>query len=617
MDEFVFKIAGTPAANWGALLLLAAAAAGLGAGVAGLLRLRPHALVEFVLGLNLLAVVAFAAQRLILTAAPGWSALLFALPAAGGVWSWYRRRAAAGAWLWRHRVGVGLVVIFCVLTLGSALCLPYAWDEQTYQVTLPLRWLQLGSCAVNPDNPYSAFPALPQFVLLPGYRLGGIRFARLWQWLLYGVLFLGLYAELARCSGRRIAPVLTVVAMVCPAVAAMNREVYAEPWLVLDLLAGLVLLRTPLTRRGMAALGLLAGGALAVKLTGLGVALALGVGGLRRNRGRWLWPGVLTALALGLIFYSRAWLATGNPVYPFGGSLVPGTPAATLVEECHRQMGLYYYGLGPVSTVFLGWCFAAFSEKLFDGVILGFPFLALVVLAVAGRWLGRGWSRATRQQLLLALVLYGFWALSSPQGRFLLPLYFLLLLPAGRTLAGWRRRHPTAVRMTLLGLLVLAAVSVALDRFSYRHFYLAYRARRDFAASPRRYLEYTTRDRPLLATLDYLARETPPESRVLLVAERRGLYLPRPYLLGSPCFQELLLTPLPATAAETWAQLRRHGVDYVLFFDSRRNPDRLPQYNELYWELGRQLHELLRQGKLELVTVPDSGDCTLLRMGPK
>ena len=47
-----------------------------------------------------------------------------------------------------------------LFTLGSAFLLPYGWDEQTYQLALPLRFLQNNSFAPCPDNPYSCYPAL-------------------------------------------------------------------------------------------------------------------------------------------------------------------------------------------------------------------------------------------------------------------------------------------------------------------------------------------------------------------------------------------------------------------------------------------------------------------------
>ena len=51
------------------------------------------------------------------------------------------------------------------------------WPEilkaaRTYQVALLRHYLAAGSAAVLPDTPYSAFPSLPQFVMLPGVRLG-------------------------------------------------------------------------------------------------------------------------------------------------------------------------------------------------------------------------------------------------------------------------------------------------------------------------------------------------------------------------------------------------------------------------------------------------------------
>ncbi len=617
MNEFIAKIAGSQGGALLAVAFLFLAAYGFGCIAARLLRLRENFLLQFALGVQFSALAALVLNKLLLGAAI-FSGVFLLLPALWGAWMLWRARQGILKNLREHAWGAGLVALFGAITLGSALCLPYAWDEQTYQISLPLRWIQEGSCAVMMDNPYSAFPLLAQFWVLPCIRMSGILCARLAMWGIYLVLFLALYAELKRAGGRWIALVLTALLMVSPVVGAMCREFYVEPLLCLNLLAGLTLLRRPLTRGGMAALGLLAGGALAVKLTGLGIALALGLGGLLRNGKKHLFLGALAGGLFALCFYLRSWVAAGNPVYPFGESFLhPGT-ANALVDVFHSEMGLHYYGLNTFSGLALNWVFIAFNENLFDGIVFGWPFAWIILLALMGYFFHKGTGSEIRRNLLLALVVYVFWCLSSPQSRFLLPAYFLLLIPAARTLS----QLPAACgRKNLLPLLFLLAggalACFSMDMNSTRHFYYAWKAQRDFAKEPLDYLRFTMKgDEPLLAVFDYL-RTTPPGSRVLLYLERRALYMPRRYVLGTPFFQAKLLTPIPDSPQKTLDALRAEGIQYVLVYDSYRNPDRLEAYSDAYRTHIGHFFALRDSKDLRVVDIPGSGDAVLLEVAPE
>ena len=112
--------------------------------------------------------------------------------------------------------------------------------------------------------------------------------------------------------------------------------------------------------------------------------------------------------------------------------------------------------------------------------------------------------------------------------------------------------------------------------------------------------------------LDYLSRETPEESRVLLLFERRGLFVPRDYRIGTPYFQEKFFTPVPESADAVLETLQREGIDYILVGATEQNPEHLEVYDRENFKLSLHLRSLLRSGALRLIPVPGGGDYTLL-----
>lgn len=609
----------------GALFLLLLAAYGVGTLL--LRRFRRHGAVAmreftaFVLGLDLLALLFRLGERVVCTAPPAAPAAMLAVPAGYGVWILLTLLPAACR---RHWLLLLLVFAGAIWTLGSAFCMPYAWDEQVYQTALPFRYLASGSAAMALDNPYSAFPAMQHFLMMPAIRLGGIAMPRLLVWASYPILFAWFFLALRR-FGRLTAAAVTLALLLSPVVAAMNRENYAEPFIVLQLFAGACAVRSFVSLRSAALLtGLFAGMAAAVKLTAGGVSLALLLlllGRLLRHgrEFRRLLPPIAgfcaVALAAAFPFYLRSLLATGNPFYPFGsGIFSPGSPAAA-VETYHTLLGRHLYGLEGWWSPAVAWIFAGFDEKLFDGVVLGLQLPLMIAASGIALFLLHRRSMARSRVFLFLLpaaaAIYLFWGYSSQQTRFLLPFCFV----AGWGFAALARVFPRRGRMVLF-LLMPAAAWVTILPPALRHYELAWKLLGENRSNPVRFLAQSSRDGAYFAMLDHLCRETPEQSRVLLLFERRGLFVPREYRIGTPYFQEQFFTPVPDRADAVLDTLRREKIDYILVGATEQNPEHLERYDRENFKLSLHLRSLLRSGALRLVPVPGGGDYTLLAVEP-
>ncbi len=583
--------------------LLAVFFASTGVGMALLKRfpLRHLLFPATVLGGNILALGCFALHRQIPAMPESLLWGIFMLPALYGLWCWR---------LFPFRRNIFCVAVFAaagIFTLGSALILPYAWDEQVYQIALPVRYLAENSAGVVLDNSYSAFPAYPHFLMLAGIRMGGVLFPRLLVWGSYLLLFAWFYRGVRR-FGRWNALFITAALAISPLVLAMNRETYQEPFIVLNLFPGISLLYV-LRRRTVAGGilgGICAGMTLAVKLTAGGIAGGMAIFSfaiLKRRIGTLCF--CIAAALTALPFYLRSFLATGNFFYPFGSGIFAPDSAAAAVERYHTQLGRHLYGSG-LEGIFTGWLNIAFAENLYDGIILGLQYpVMLGVIAVVC------FKRKKINLILFCAILfpYLFWALSSQQTRFLLPWYFCIAFPAAASLHTLSRNSQRIIQGTLFATSLISLFPPAL-----LHYSRSWGVLRHSARCTGNFLGYATQEPEYFNMLDFIGTQTPADAKIMLLFERRGLYVPRRYVIGTPCFQERFFAPLPEAAAGVLAELRNAGISYILVGASLRDPDPIPDYEALNAAFASKLIELLRQNALSLVEVPGSGDYTLLKV---
>ncbi len=585
---------------------------------------RGSGFLALILGLDLLAILFRLGDWAVIRLSPAWLWGVAACPAAVGVWFLARqaRNFRRIDWiLW------GCVLLLAGITAAPAFVPPYSWDEQSYQVALMYRYLAQGSTAVLPDNPYSALSSMPHFLMLWGVKLGGLNFPRLLILGCYLIAIPWIYLLLER-FGRKTALVLTAAFLLSPLTGGMWREVYLEPFILLNLLAGAEAIRQFRTRMTPLALltGFAAGMAVAVKITGASASLVLAclffcVSAFdrlpRRRFGVAFGWFVLGAAAASVPFYLRPLLATGNPFYPFGSALLdPASPAAA-VEVYHSLLGTSRFGLSGIEAFFSSWIIVAYRMEIYDGYVLGWQFPLMIAIG-AGGWYWTVVRRRRRAALPFLWVAAGgflcylYWCLSSQQTRFLLPVGFLVLFWCGSGL----RLLSVRVRNWLLGALA-AATLVSLQPDVWKNFYYAWRSLEVGRKAPVDFVRFGSREREYMNMLSFLADTLPEDARVMLLFDRRGLYVPRDYVLGTPFFQEAYFTPVPENPGEVSATLTRGGISHIVILtggESRRNPDPVPDFDEQNEQLTLLLHELLKKGELENIPVPGSGRYLLLKV---
>ncbi|MFA7229863.1 MAG: hypothetical protein WC071_01200, partial [Victivallaceae bacterium] len=306
-------------------------------------------LVELVLGIDLLALLMLFLGAMEMAKAPVLWTLLSVLALPLLIFKLPELTKMIAAFIWKNPLFAAIFFIATLYTLSSALCYPYAWDELTYQISVPLRWLRTGNIQVFTDNPYSGFPLMPNLLFMAGLETGGILFPRLLVWTMYSILIVGFYIVLRPEANKWAALICVVAFFLSPVLLAMMRETYVEPFILVNLVAALLIFQTAdnefLWKKALVC-GVFAGAAASVKLTGAGAAVLIAIFLLSRIRGKItisirevVLPAGLTALVYALAFYLRPWLFTGNPVYPFMAELFSGSKPAIEVTKFHYAMG--------------------------------------------------------------------------------------------------------------------------------------------------------------------------------------------------------------------------------------------------------------------------------------
>ena len=511
----------------------------------------------------------------------------------------------------KNRSFLILLSISACFLLGSALLIPYSWDEQTYQIAVPFRWIHSGGFPVFADNPYSAFPALPQIIFRLGCQIAGLRFPRIFCYTTYMIAFLTVFLILRKSLSRSISTALICIFIFSPLVLDTLKETYSEVFILLNLSASILLFR--LIRRDSKQknealiAGIMAGGAVAVKLTGLGVLLIILIAVIFFSRQKRLkplltqavFPFLISASLFASLFFIRPYIYTGNPVYPFFHNCFSSAPGAYELAQFHHMMGSRF-GTHTITGFFLLPFYAAYRGDLFDAVFAGYQLIALLILS--GLWIIHSRSSLKNHWWLIIspALYYIFWFSTAQQSRFLLPFLLLLLLTTARFLSTVKSHHRNLF-LTLL--LIISASTFIYPRSNIskiRHFYVSWKM--VFSdPSPVELLDTALgKEKVYIKILEDINSMTPPAAKIMLIFERRGLYVPRNYVIGTPRFQTRFFMPLPENSNELYNSLKKNKIDYIVIANRGIGPDFLPENSKLNFAFSEMIVQCLIKKQLYL-----------------
>jgi hypothetical protein len=407
-------------------------------GVAGALN-RPAITAIFLPGV---ALAAFYAQRL---PAPNRPAMLDTPGSPAAVWWW------------------GLAVLMLVGMVGAvapevrhdalAMHLPIAREFATHRAIVEMRQQIQSYFPLNAHILYAA-----GMVFVPGEAVPKLTHCAA-----------GVHASLlayglgARLSTPWVGLASAAIFASTPLVYWTGGTAYTDLWSVLfatAALAGLACFASRPSRRRALATGVLTGTALGFKLISLVVALPVAVavpliGGLSspRLKARLGLLGAFSfgAVAAGSFWYGRAWVLTGNPVFPMLNAVFksPYWPA----ENTRFNVHLFGMGTSVWDLVRLLWNLSLHPNRFVEDGSIGLIYLVLLPFALWAivRRLVAPWAWG----ILLAGGL--LWFFNAQYLRYLLPLLPLAAIIGSTGLLGKATPGSTAFRA---GLVLAAAVMV-------------------------------------------------------------------------------------------------------------------------------------------------------------
>ncbi len=486
--------------------------------------------------------------------------------------------------------GFGLVGL---ATLFGTLMPPTQWDELAYHLAVPKVFLREGRIFYIPYDHHSNFPFTLQMLYLLMLSAGSVLGAKLVHSLCGLLLVLAVAAFCKRHFGGGGA-VAAGVLLASPLVLWEATTAYIDLGSALFVWLGfhaLVNATEPppapreagegVAKRGEGWLLLSAlcmGFALGTKATVLGFwgLCLLGILGWNLiTERKWaretlshaaLWGSV--SLGVGAIWYVKSWLFAGNPVYPFGYSVLGGRYwSAQNAAQYAAEQSKFGFGKGlgslllsPVRVSFehffappagRAW---SFTEQAMSGIDLGFVWLlALIPAALVVKKLPRPAVYAG----LFAGGIWAFWFLTMQQGRYLIPALPCFAVVAGGAFSVSSKpiRAGMAALITLgVGWSVWSVSTARLDRVP-----------------------------DLIAACESINAGASSTEKVALFDEVRGYYLNREYVWAQPDHAEGLIPWDSYKNADDWLlDFKKRG--YTVFLCGPSGGDDGRRWRQLFAE---------------------------------
>jgi hypothetical protein len=575
-------------------------------------------LISFIIGLNVLAWIGVILGQLGLLGGLNPLGLLLSLIALG-YWQAGRLRQVMldavrellSQSLHAQRLWLNSVIpMIAVLTLGPALAYPDGWDELVYHATLPQRWATDGCPVVYADLPYSAFPSLAEILFWMVAAIDQVLVPRLLMWLCWCATLLLLARILQSIVTYAQAITLVLAYALCTTLLLVVNNCYVESLLAMNFVAALYLMLQlhesadcAQPRNWALPLGILAGGAAAVKLTGacvLAVVLVCFISHAYRYRSHTRQILIataifgLTAMTIAIPFYLRPWLATGNPFYPYLAQWFSHDLAIEEMSRYHHAIGSSF-GISSWTTFLAAPFLLAFDNLLYDGAFGGQAILliGLAVWELICALRRRQFTDSPTLWLSLSTVgLYTFWFATAQQSRFAILAWITLILLAAYGL----KRSSKLVRQWMpSGLILLTTVSFP---WQFSGYYFSTWTSALGLFSPVAHVAEGTGP-GYLELLEPLG-QLPPDAQLMLLFEERGFYLPVRQVIGTPFFQADKLTPPESFAKpeQVMRQLTNCQITHVLMAKSLAGPDKSAAYIERLGPLLAAIEMCAQSGQL-------------------
>jgi hypothetical protein len=376
---------------------------------------------------------------------------------------------------------ISLIISFIFLaTLIVALGPPLKFDALVYHLTLPQNYLLNGRIAYDPENMFWGMPQVAQLSYLPMIALGGASAAAVYGWLIGLTASIGLLGFVVQRFDVRSAWVALAALFGGFSLAASLSWAYVDWHTILFGLSLLIALEYWVIKsdsKNLLIAGALAGLAIAVKYTaGVvflgGILFVLAAGNSNKFKSIFIF-GIGAVLAV-FPWLLKNFLATGNPLYPFGIASGAMSPLRLTLYQSQPVEGNWLdFFLLPFRATFYGVENATIIGRPGYNSSLGPLLLGLAPLSLILNFQKEQWQFVRRIGLfsLVGVLIWGFGSRFS--GHLIRTHLYFSLFPAFATLSGagfaalGKLKVPNVRAERLGGTLVLLVLSLNLIQLGY------------------------------------------------------------------------------------------------------------------------------------------------------
>ena len=494
------------------------------------------------------------------------------------------------------------LILLGICTLIGALAPPAGleWDAISYHLAGPKRYLTEGRIYYIPDDHHTNFPFTWQMIYMTMLSLGSISGAKLCHWICLVFLCLSMltFAHRHFPDKRPMGGIAALVLASTPMLFWEATTAYIDLSTMLFVWLSIYALTNATTRienklsvPWLVISAFCMGFALGTKATVLvfwGMSLLGIVFWHKIVHKTWakesiphaiIWGGI--ALAIGLPWYLKSFLYTGDPVYPFGFNLFHGhywNAQATL--EYTTEQGKFGMGKDPLSALLAPWHVT--NETLYlteytQSTGRRFIFTEYTILGLSPVYLGILFvlplliSLKKIPQSLVSLLLFSLgvgatWFFQMQQTRYLLP-----ALPELAIVAAWVMGETGKIARsacyTLLASITVWTLYIGGTQITLPATYTLKQTTSEYIKNDLSIGKY-------LSCCLWINENTPKNAKVALFDDTRGFYLDRPYIWAQPNHAPGLIPWDIYKDVDDWLlDFKKRGYTTLLFARPVANPD--------------------------------------------